>query len=66
VLVPEPLNGREFADRLGVDAKRLRALIRKRALVPSHQLNDTYALNLDDQARIKADPAVVQLVKNSR
>jgi hypothetical protein len=57
-----PLNGREFADRLGVDPRRLRALIRKLRLVPSHPWHARYMLDLGDQERINAHPAVSSLI----
>jgi hypothetical protein len=63
---PELLNGRELADRLGVNAKSLRAVIRKHDLVPSHQRGEHYRLDADEQDRIAAHPAVRRLVADSR
>lgn len=51
-------NGRQMADRLGVNPKSLRAVIRRHKLVPGHVHGTHYELSPEDCARIAAHPAV--------
>jgi hypothetical protein len=57
-----PMTAPALARELGLDPKRLRHVIRRYELVPSHRHNDRYELDAEDVARIKAHPAVAQAI----
>ena len=63
---PDVLNAQELADKLGVDGRRLRLLIRKHNLAPTHLRGERYAFDAREQARIARDPHVSRLIADSR
>jgi hypothetical protein len=59
---PDPLNGRELADKLGVPGLALRNIIRRRKLMPGHEKGMRYRLDNGDQARIAGHLEVRALI----
>lgn len=52
----------ELARRLGLNPKRLRDLMRKHRLVPTHLRYERYRLQPDDVERISGHPAIRRAV----
>ena len=59
--VPYPINGAELADKLRVNAKSLRALIRRHDLVPGHVKHMEYRIYQEAEKAIWRHPDVQTL-----
>jgi hypothetical protein len=58
----EPITAAELARRMGVNGKRLRAVLRaNRELTPGHALNEHYRIDRETEAAIRAHPDVQAL-----
>ena len=60
------VNGRQFAESVGLDPKWLRELIRTHRLMPSQIHGAPYEITPGDRARILSHPAVQQAITNHR